>query len=122
MPVTIALVITCMILNTAAQLLMKATMNAVGHFSFTVSNIMPIGLKMISCPFLFLGMICYVASFSLWFLVLSRMDVAIAYPLTSIAFIMTAIAAAFFFGEPLTLVRLTGILVIIAGVFLLFRT
>lgn len=122
MPITIFLVIACMVLNTAAQLLMKATMNSVGHFSFSAANIVPVAFKMMTTPFLFLSLVCYVASFSMWFLVLSRMDVAIAYPLTSIAFIMTAIAAAFFFGEQLTLIRLAGIVVIIIGVYLLFRT
>lgn len=119
--VTFALVSVCMLLNAAAQLLLKGGMNTIGHFSFSTGNLLPVAFKIISCPFIFIGLVCYVASFSLWLLVLSRMDVSIAYPLTSIAFILTAIAAAFFFGETLTLAHLIGIVVILFGVFLLFR-
>ena len=121
MYVTVLLVLVCMLLNTAAQLLLKETMNTIGGFAFAFHNIIPIGMKIIFSPYFLGGLLAYVFSMILWLLVLSRLDVTVAYPLTSIAFIFTAIAGAWFFNEPITMVRLTGIVVIIGGIYLLTR-
>lgn len=120
--ITIVLVLICMLLNTTAQLLLKETMNTVGGFSFTFHNVISVGLKIIFSPYFLLGIVAYVLSMLVWLLVLSRLDVTVAYPLTSIAFVFTAFAGAFFFNEPITMVRLTGIVVIIGGIYLLTRT
>jgi len=119
---TISLVMFCMILNTAAQLLLKETMNRIGAFSFSFHNIIPIGSKVLFNPFFIPALCCYILSMIVWLLVLSRLEVSVAYPLTSIAFIFTAVFAAIFLGENFTMVRLTGIVVIIVGIYLLTRT
>ena len=90
-------------------------------FAFTWANVWPIGLKVVTSPFIILGLVCYVLSVILWLLVLSRSDVVVAYPMTSIAFILTAISAYLFLGESLTPLRITGIVVIIVGIYLITR-
>lgn len=122
MLITYGLILLCMILNTAAQLLLKQTMASIGGFTFTMNNLIPIGIKVAFNPYFIFGMSAYIFSLAFWLLVLSRLDVTIAYPLTSIAFIFTAIAAAFFFHEPITMTRMAGIVVIIAGIYLITRT
>ena len=119
---TIFLVLFCMLLNTVAQVFLKAAMNHIGKFSFTVSNIMPVGIKVATNPFIIGGLICYVLSVVVWLMVLSRNEVSMAYPLTSIAFILTALVAYFFLGEQLSIVRVGGIFVIILGIYLLTRS
>lgn len=121
MNITIPLVLLCMLLNTAAQLLLKETMNKIGGFSFTLHNVIPIAFKVALNPYFLAGLSAYVLSLCVWLLVLSRLDVNIAYPLTSIAFIFVAFAGAFFFNEPLTMTRIAGIVVIIGGIYLLTR-
>ena len=121
MNITIPLVFLCMLLNTAAQLLLKETMNKIGGVSFTLHNFIPIGLKVAFNPYFIAGVTAYVLSMCVWLLVLSRLDVTIAYPLTSIAFIFVAFAGAYFFNEPLTMTRIAGIVVIIGGIYLLTR-
>jgi len=122
MNVTIFLVLFCMVLNTVAQLLLKEAMIHIGGFSFTWQNLIPISLKIVMSPYIIAGLFCYVISVGFWLLVLSRVDVGVAYPLTSIAFILTAIAAYVFLGEPLSITRMLGIVVIIAGIYLITRT
>jgi len=122
MNITIPLVLFCMVVNTIAQILLKEAMNHIGAFSFTWNNIIPIGIKIIISPYIITGLFCYVVSVIVWLLVLSRMDVSVAYPLTSIGFILTAIAAYFLMGEPITMIRFTGIVVIIGGIYLITRT
>jgi multidrug transporter EmrE-like cation transporter len=121
MNIALLLVLVCMVLNTAAQLLLKETMIRIGAFTFSLHNF-PVLFRVCLSPFFLAGLACYVLSLGVWLMVLSRMEVAVAYPLTSIAFIMTAIAASFFFHENFTMVRLLGIIIIIFGICLLTRT
>lgn len=121
MGITISLVLFCMILNTIAQVFLKTAMNRIGSFSFTLENVVPIGLKVVLSPFIILGLICYVLSVVVWLMVLSRNAVSVAYPLTSIAFILTAFSAYFFLGESLSFIRIIGIFVIIFGIYLITR-
>lgn len=106
-------------LNTAAQLLLKAGMVRIGEFSFTAHNLFPIAFKIATSPFIVLGLIVYVISVSLWLLVLSRVPVGIAYPMTSLAYIFNVVGAYLIFSEQINLVQIAGILVIILGVYLI---
>ena len=110
------------LLNAIAQLLLKAGMNQIGHFEFSMANMVPIGLKVAATPPIVVGIVAYVVSVGVWLLVLSRVQVSYAYPMLSIGYVVNALAAYYFFGEDLSIMRITGILVIIAGVYLISRT
>lgn len=109
-------------LNAAAQLLLKAGMGQIGHFEFSTINIIPIGLKVALCPAIIGGLFLYVFSVVVWLLVLSRVEVSYAYPLLSVGYVVNALAAYFLFAEDLSLIRIVGIFIIIAGVFLVARS
>lgn len=109
-------------LNTAAQLMLKAGMTQIGHFDFSAANMLPIGLKVMGNPPIITGLFMYVMSVGVWLLVLSRVQVSFAYPMLSIGYIVNALAANYFFGEPLTSVRMLGIFIIIAGVYLVAQS
>jgi multidrug transporter EmrE-like cation transporter len=109
-------------LNAAAQLFLKAGMNRIGHFNFTLHNVLPIGLKVATNPCIIMGLLSYVISVIVWMLVLSRIPVGLAYPMVSIGYIVTAIMAYFLFQEDLSVTQIIGILVIIGGVYLITRS
>ena len=115
----IPLIILTTLLNSAAQLILKAGMDRVGEFSFTTNNIIPIGLKVVFSPFVIIGIIIYVVSLCLWLLVLSRVPVNIAYPMSSLGYVFNAIGAYYIFSESLSYPQVIGIFVIIFGVYLL---
>ncbi len=116
------LILCGVLLNAAAQLLLKAGMCQIGHFEFTVGNAIPIGMKvMMNLPIIG-GLFLYVISVGVWLLVLSRVQVSFAYPMLSIGYVVNAVAAYYLFGEPLTSIRVLGIFVIIAGVYLVAQT
>ena len=117
-----ALILAGVLLNAAAQLLLKAGTNAVGHFEFSAANIVPVGLRLAFEPFILGGVACYVVSLVVWIMALSRVEVSIAYPMLSIGYVINAIAAWYLFGESLTALRLTGIGFIVVGVFLVARS
>lgn len=115
----IPLIIFTALLNASAQLLLKMGMSKIGQFNFALHNLVPIGCKLVSSPFIVAGLMIYVLSVFLWLLVLSRTPVSIAYPLTSLGYIFNALGAYFIFSEHLTLFQVSGIVLIIAGVYLL---
>lgn len=116
------LVILAMFLNAGAQLLLKAGMNRIGFFTFSWQNFLPVSLQIMANPYILGGIFIYIFSLCTWLLVLSRIDVAIAYPLTSLAYVLTAIASYYIFGEHLSSMRIIGIFVILLGVYLIART
>lgn len=120
--VEFSLILCGVMLNACAQLLLKAGTNRIGHFDFSLNNALPIGWQLATNPYIFGGLSCYVVSVVVWIMALSRVPVSIAYPMLSIGYVVNALAAWWLFGESLTAVRLTGIGVIIVGVYLVTKS
>lgn len=120
--ISFGLVLTGVLLNAAAQLLLKAGTTAVGHFDFHVENILPVGMKLAFQPYILGGMACYAVSLVVWIMALSRTPVSIAYPMLSIGYVINAFVAYFWFGEALASQKLLGIGFIIVGVYLVAKS
>lgn len=116
------LILFAVLLNTAAQILIKMGMTSIGHFEFQGRNFWPILLKMSQTPPLLAGMLIYVFSLGAWLMTLSRVDVSLAYPLTSLGYIFTALVGYYVLHEDMNLTRILGILVIMIGVYLVTRS
>jgi multidrug transporter EmrE-like cation transporter len=116
------LVLFGVLLNAAAQLLLKAGTNAIGTFEFSAANLAPIGWKVTTQPYILGGLACYVVSVVVWILALSRVEVSVAYPMLSIGYVVNAVAAYALFGEAVGAQRLIGIGVIIVGVCVVARS
>jgi len=121
-PLSFTLVLCGVLINAVAQLLLKAGTNAVGAFEFSAANVWPVGWKLATQPYILAGIACYVVSVVVWILALSRVEVSIAYPMLSIGYVLNAIAAWYLFGEAVTPARLTGIGIIVLGVFVVARS
>lgn len=109
-------------LNAVAQLLLKEGMRRIGYFDFAWSSFVPVALQAGGNAFVLAALLCYVLSVGVWLMVLSRVEVSFAYPLLSVGYIVNAIAAYYLFQENLSLARVAGIVVIIAGVYLVTRS
>jgi multidrug transporter EmrE-like cation transporter len=116
------LIFTGVLLNAIAQLALKQGMRQIGHFDFTPSTLLAMSWRIGTNGYVVFGLACYVVSVAVWLLALSRVEVGFAYPMLSVGYIVTAIAAFYLFGEALNPVRIAGIAVIIFGVFLISRT
>ena len=120
--VTWALLLGGVALNAAAQLFLKAATRASGVLVCDAGGISWVAAAhLIKQPPLWAGLACYGVSVFLWVGALSRVPVSIAYPLLSIGYVVNAFAAAALFGEALSVTKLAGIGLIIAGVLLLTR-
>lgn len=120
--ISLSLLMTGVLLNAGAQLLLKAGTNSVGAFEYSAANIVPIGWKLATEPHIIGGLGCYVISVVVWIMALSRVEVSIAYPLLSVGYVVNAVAAYYLFGEAVTPMRLTGIAIIIVGVWVVARS
>ena len=108
------------LLNSIAQLLMRKGVLKLGSFSLSIALEDP--FRIITNIWLILAIFCFVLSVLLWMVVLSKVEVSYAYPMSSIGFIFTALGGYFFLSENLTILRVMGIIVICLGVFLISRS
>lgn len=120
--VSFSLILTGVMLNAVAQLLLKAGTNRLGIVSFTPDNFFPLVWQLGTQPHIFGGLACYVVSVGVWIAALSRVEVSIAYPMLSIGYVVNALAAWWLFGEAVSLTRLGGIGIIILGVYIVARS
>lgn len=120
--ISFSLILTGVLLNAAAQLLLKAGTNVVGHFDFHLDNLLPIGMKLAFQPYIMGGMACYAVSLVVWIMALSRVPVSIAYPMLSIGYVINAFVAHYWFGEALAGQKLLGIGFIVIGVWLVAKS
>jgi multidrug transporter EmrE-like cation transporter len=117
-----SLILTGVLLNAAAQLLLKAGVTRVGEFQFSIDNAIPMGFKLLTQWPIIGGLACYGISVVVWIMALSRVPVSVAYPMLSIGYIVNAFAAYWLFGESLNAQKLIGIGVIVVGVYLVARS
>jgi multidrug transporter EmrE-like cation transporter len=120
---TFGFIITGVLLNAAAQLLLKAGTNALGGaIHLTASNWFGTFVKVATQLPILAGLACYVVSLVVWIMGLSRTDVTIAYPMLSLGYVAAALGAWLFLGEVVPPQRLVALGVIILGVVLLARS
>ncbi len=120
---TFAFIISGVILNACAQLLLKAGTNALGGaIHLTMSNWFQTFIKVVTQLPILGGLACYAISLVVWIIGLSRTDVTIAYPMLSLGYVVSAFGAWMFLGEAVSPQRLAAIGVIVVGVVLLART
>jgi multidrug transporter EmrE-like cation transporter len=106
----------CVCLTAAAQVLMK-----MGMSSPAMQHAMSAGMRSVywlalTSPAIWGGMICFATSAALWLLVLGRLEVSLAYPLVSLGVVLTTLAGIFILGESVSLYKVLGVTLIVAGV------
>jgi len=118
---SLALVLSGVVLNALAQSLLKMGTNRLGPVEFSAANAFDIALRTLTLwPFL-LGFAFYGISLVIWIAALSRVPVTVAYPMLSIGYIINALIARFWLGEHLSGSGWMGIGFICVGVWLIAR-
>jgi uncharacterized membrane protein len=121
--------------KTMIIVLIAAALGGTGHV-FLAKGMRPVGdlteapshrvggmvVRAVSNPWLLLGVVLQASFFFVYLVLLSRADVSLVLPLTAIDYIVVAVLAQYMLGEVVTLVRWTGMGLIVAGVGLLSRT
>lgn len=116
----IVLILLSVLLNCAAQLLIRKGMLVEGEVG--VQNMLSHVESMITNLWLWGAMFCYALSILLWMSVLSKVEVSYAYPFLSVGYVVSAVAGYALFNENLSPIRIAGIIVICIGVILISRS
>jgi multidrug transporter EmrE-like cation transporter len=119
---TFALILTGVMLNAGAQLLLKAGVQPLGALSIGWDTLLPTAIRVMSQWPIIAGLACYVVSVGVWIVGLSRVEVSLAYPMLSMGYVVNALAAWWLFGESLGPMRWAGMMLILAGVLVISRS
>jgi len=122
--ISFALIVSGVLLNAVAQLLMKAGTNAVtaaGEVQFSTATLLPTLWTLMTEWHVVTALGCYGASVVLWVVALTRVPVSVAYPMLSLGYVVNALAAWWLLGETLNPTKVTGIAIILVGVGVMSR-
>jgi multidrug transporter EmrE-like cation transporter len=116
----IPLILLAVLLGAMGQVIMKMGMKIYGEVTATSvwSQLVPI----LKVPQVFLGFVCYGISAVLWIAVVSNVDLSLAYPMVSLAYVLVFLASWLFLGEQISAMRIAGLVVIVAGVLVISRS
>ncbi len=104
--------------NVAGQSVLKAGVNQLGKLSLSTEGL----VKAFSSLLVWGGLSLYVISSIFWILALSNKDLSYAYPMLSVGYLVILFISWSILGEQITPIRLAGVLLISAGIFLVFKS
>ena len=114
-----SLILFNILLAVSGQTLIKQGVSLIGEYSS-----MPLVVffkQAFLSPFVITGVFLYILSSFVWFLVLSKLDLSVAYPALSLGYILVLLIGFFYLHEPLTMYKLLGVLLICLGTYLVFH-
>lgn len=79
-------------------------------------------LRLLANPWVLSGLGAALLAALSWMAALTRFDLSFAYPFMGLAFVLVLVFSALFFGEPLTLAKVVGLLLVIAGLIVTSRS
>jgi undecaprenyl phosphate-alpha-L-ara4N flippase subunit ArnE len=105
-------------LTMAANLMLRAGINAAGGFTVgSFSQILRGLVALFMQPLFALGFVIYFLASVVWFRVVATEALSVAYPiLVSLTFVLVTAGAVFLFSEPLSVRKAVGLAVIAAGI------
>ena len=113
----IILILLSVLLNCAAQLLIRKGMLIEGEVG--MQNLLSHVGSMITNVWLWGAMICFLGSILLWIVVLSRVEVSYAYVFNSIGYVVLTVCAYWLFDESISVYKILGMAVVIVGLIIM---
>lgn len=113
------LIIITVVISALAQVLLKVGANSLTNKVFTGLNFesASIFFSVLFTKTIFLGMLLYIFSATLWIWVLTKVDLSLAYPFVSLSFLITFAFGIMLFNEPITTMKVIGTILIMLGCF-----
>lgn len=118
--ISIAVLVVSVIFATAGQLTLKAAMESIGRIgSAQVSDAGQTVVRALKEPLLWIGLLLFGISALFWLVVLSRVDLSLAYPFVGLSYVVVVALARFFFHEQVPTLRWVGVTIIALGIALI---
>lgn len=115
-PLTLALLGWSIAMSVCAQVALRAGMAAHGE-----STGLALAAAAAATPWVWVGIACYALSTVSWLIILSRIDLAVAYPLGSLSYVFVTLLSVFVLHETVAPLRWVGIAVILGGILVVAR-
>lgn len=109
------------LLITTGQVLWKIGLQKIGGFYLPEKNLIENFFRIILNGYIFSGFVVYAIATGFFMWLLSKYEISLIIPISSISFIFSLIAGHFIFNEQITPWRLAGVLLIVLGVVLVVR-
>ncbi|MEO6611798.1 MAG: EamA family transporter [Chitinophagaceae bacterium] len=107
-----------LLLTVYGQLILKWRLNSLGHFPTSFKAQLKFLAATIIDPFVLSSFAAAFLASLTWIAALTKFDLSYAYPFMSLSFILVLVFSYFLLNEPLTVNKLAGVLLIIAGLFI----
>jgi uncharacterized membrane protein len=116
----LAILLFAVLLGAMGQIALKHGLNRVGIVGSRA--VMRGILQVFRNRYILLGVLLYGASSVLWLYSMTRLDISFMYPMTSLSYVATAMFAVILLKERIVPVRWVGLVLIVAGSFLIAGT
>ncbi len=107
------------VIGAVGQFLLKLAARSLGSLALFGPDPLSTAVRLITNPYLLLGLVCFGSSMLLWVKVLTTAQLSTAYPLVSFGYVIVAALSWWALGEHLSLRQLLALALIIVGVALL---
>jgi drug/metabolite transporter (DMT)-like permease len=115
--ISVALLVLSVGFATAGQLTLKAAMNEVGRIGTAqVTDAGQTVLRAAKEPKLWVGLVLFGISSIFWLVVLSRVDLSLAYPMVGFSYVVIVMIAALVLHENVPPLRWLGVVIIAVGI------
>ena len=98
------------------QIVVKWQVAKAGALPASFSDRIPFMLGLILNPWIISGIVGGFFALLCWLAAMTKFELSYAYPFMSLAFVFVLVLSAVFFHEPLTVAKILGVLLIIAGI------
>ena len=104
------------LLTAFGQLIIKWQVSAAGPFPATTFGKLEFIARLLVNPWIVFALLGALGASILWMAAMTRLDLSHAYPFMSLAFVLVVLGSAWFFSEPLTLLKVVGLALVCAGI------
>ena len=98
------------------QIIVKWQVAKAGALPATLSERIPFLLGLILNPWVLSAILAGFFALLCWLAAMTKFELSYAYPFMSLAFVFVLVLSAVLFREPLTVAKILGVLLIIAGI------
>jgi multidrug transporter EmrE-like cation transporter len=118
----IPLILFTVLTNAAAQIMLKKGMMSLGSEPFDTAAPIQSVFRIVFSLWVFLGLATFVISMVTHLYVLSKVELSYVYPFLSLAYVVVAVYAYFFFQENVSTLRIAGLSLICLGTLLISQS
>ena len=101
--------------ESAGQLFTKVAGDQIGQMDFSWQWLAAVAVN----PGILAAIACYIGAFFVWMLILRRSSLSLAFPLSSLVFVVVLLGSWLGLGEHISFLHWVGVVVIIGGIALL---